>query len=427
MLLNTRFWQRLFAAAVVAMATCLSGASLASEEGKAFDAHATSFHYYFQDGDMDFHFGNLVLGAVGNGGGEVGEIYYAASQIKDGDAESWHREWFELSKRVEARGDKALDGGHTVSARSQYLRAAYYARVSLIAMLPGNPELEKRATRTRRLMQKAGPLFDPALEYVEVPFEDTVLPGYFRPALAGGRPAGTLLMIGGGETFAEDLYFYIAQEAFERGYNFMTVDLPGQGVLPLSGHIFRNDTNVPMKKVVDYLLKRPEVDPDRLAAFGYSGGGLFVPQAAMQDSRLKAIVMSAAVVDAERLFATMPAATDTAEDRKAWTSFHANVVESICWRYGVNPEKPSELIQANAGNTFDPARISVPALIVLGEGEYKSNEARRQVDAAIKGFPNPKSRLVVTPSDEGASNHCLMENRRLVGVVVFDWLDEIFK
>jgi hypothetical protein len=28
---------------------------------------------------------------------------------------------------------------------------------------------------------------------------------------------------------------------------------------------------------------------------------------------------------------------------------------------------------------------------------------------------------------EGATNHCVMENRSLVGQVLFDWLDEVFK
>ena len=54
-------------------------------------------------------------------------------------------------------------------------------------------------------------------------------------------------MIGGGETFAEDLFFYIAPQAYDRGYNFMTVDLPGQGLLPLEGKCFRPDMQVPMK------------------------------------------------------------------------------------------------------------------------------------------------------------------------------------
>ena len=71
-------------------------------------------------------------------------------------------------------------------------------------------------------------------------------------------------MIGGGETFAEDLFFYIAPQTYDRGYNFMTVDLPGQGLLPLEGKTFRPDMNVPMKAVVDYALSRPDVDPRQL-------------------------------------------------------------------------------------------------------------------------------------------------------------------
>ena len=29
-------------------------------------------------------------------------------------------------------------------------------------------------------------------------------------------------------------------------------------------------------------------------------------------------------------------------------------------------------------------------------------------------------------AEEGASNHCIMENRSLMSQVVFDWLDEIW-
>jgi hypothetical protein len=205
----------------------------------------------------------------------------------------------------------------------------------------------------------------------------------------------------------------------------MTVDLPGQGMLPHSGHVFRTDTNVPMKNVVDYALSRPNVDPARFAAYGISCGGLFVPQAAMHDSRLKAIVMSSAVVDAHPLFAAMPAAVATQKEINSWSSFHGNVVKSICWRYGV--DKPAGLIEANRGNTFNSGRIAAPALLIVGEGEYRSTEVRRQQALALNGFGDKRSKLVVTPSDEGATNHCIMENRGLVGQVVFDWLDGIFK
>ncbi|PTN33045.1 alpha/beta hydrolase [Desulfonatronum sp. SC1] len=390
------------------------------------DMHATAFSYFFQDEDMDFHFGNLVLGSAVNGGVEIGEAFYAASHIEDGDAASWQREWSELAGRVQARGEKSLAAGHTVSARDQLLRAAYYYRISLISMLPDNPAFQEQGNKLRELFQKAGALFDPPVEYFEVPFEGSVLPGYFWKAASGPEPTKTLLMIGGGETFAEDLFYYIAPQAHARGYNFATVDLPGQGMLPLQGMVFRTDTNVAMKAVVDYLVARPDVDPGRLAAYGFSGGGLFVPQAAMHDARIKAIAMNSAVVDAHALFATMPAALDTPEQQAAWSSFHDGVVRSICWRYGVPMDQPEKLIDANKGNTFDPARIAIPALIMVGEGEYKSQEVQRQQKIALDNFSNPATKMVITPADEGASNHCVMENRSLIGHVLFDWLDEVF-
>ncbi|NCC25958.1 MAG: alpha/beta hydrolase, partial [Deltaproteobacteria bacterium] len=150
------------------------------------------------------------------------------------------------------------------------------------------------------------------------------------------------------------------------------------------------------------------------------------PQAAMHDPRIKAVAMNSAVVDAHALFATMPAALETPEQRGAWSSFHGDVVRSICWRYGVPLDEPAQLIKANKGNTFDPAKIRVPALIIVGEGEYKSQEVQRQQKIAMDNFPNPLKKMVVTPVNEGASNHCVMENRSLIGQVLFDWLDDVF-
>ena len=46
-------------------------------------------------------------------------------------------------------------------------------------------------------------------------------------------------MIGGGETITEDLYFFIAPETTRKGYNFLSADIPGQGLLPYDGQYFR--------------------------------------------------------------------------------------------------------------------------------------------------------------------------------------------
>jgi len=398
-----------------------------TEMKKVFDAHDTGVRYHFTDTDMDFNFGTLVLGSAVNHGVEIGESFYTVSKIKDGDAASWQKEWFSMARLAEARGEESLASGHRVSARDQLQRAANYYRISLLSILPNDPRLKERALKSRNLMKKAGMLFDPPLEYFEIPFEGTVLPGFFRKAAPGSKPAQTLIMIGGGETFAEDLVFYIAPQTHDRGYNFMTVDLPGQGLLPLAGKPFRPDMNVPMKAVVDYALSRPDVDPKRLASYGYSGGGGFVPQAAMHDPRLKAIAMSSGVVDAYPLFSTMPVVLADQKEIASWTTFHGNIVKAICWRWGVPMDKPSGLAKANKGFTFDPAKVTVPALLIVGEGEYKSEEVKRQQQVCMDNFPNPLKKLVITPANEGASNHCVMENRSLVSQVLFDWLDDVFK
>jgi len=406
--------------------TGLSDAARSPGAEKEFDMHAPYVRYHFADPDMDFTFGSVVLGSISNQGCETGEAFYTAAKITDGDAASWQEQWINMARRVEARGEKSLAAGHKASARDQLLRASNYYRFGLMAMMPDDPRLKPTALKSREAMKRAGKLMDPPLEYFEIPFEGTVLPGYFRKAKNGSGPRKTLLMIGGGETFAEDLIFYIMPQAIERGYNFMTLDLPGQGLLPMEGKPFRPEMHQAVRKAVDYALSRKDVDPARLAAFGISGGGGFVPQAAQHDPRIKAVVMNACVVDAHPLFASMtPVVTATPEKVKSFTTFHGNTVKIIAWRWGLATDNVPGLVEANRGFSFEPAKVAVPALVLVGEGEYQGDETRRQQKLCMDGLPNPNKEFVVTPLDEGASNHCVMENRSLVAQVVFDWLDGV--
>ena len=90
-------------------------------------------NYTFEKEEFDFFF-QWIAGSQTNGGSEVGEILYAADQVKKGggDEEAWTASWDELGQRVEARGDRSLEGGHDVSARESYLRAYTYYRAPLL-------------------------------------------------------------------------------------------------------------------------------------------------------------------------------------------------------------------------------------------------------------------------------------------------------
>ncbi|MDR3375359.1 MAG: alpha/beta hydrolase [Ancalomicrobiaceae bacterium] len=413
-------------AAVVASGVAAAGSPEQPAAETTLDPHAAHLGFRFHDPSMDFVFGSLALGSAVNHGVEIGEAFATAQTIVDGDAASWRAAWLRSAARIEARGDKALAGGHRVSARDQFLRAGYAYRIALAATSPDDPAFLDAARKGRALIKRAGELLDPPLESIEIPFEGAVLPGYFRKAAPGDAPAKTLIMIGGAETFAEDQYFYIAPQAFDRGYNFLTVDLPGQGLSPFEGRFLRSDVEAPMKAVVDYALARKDVDPNRLAAYGISSGGGFVPQAAAHDHRIKAVVMNNCVVDAGAGVAKMAVATATREVAAGWTSFARITNQLIAWRFGLDMNNLPGLVAANRNFRFDPAAVTSPALILVAGGEMTSPEIQRQNRICLEGLANPRKSLVVTPADEGAANHVVMENRSLMAQEVFDWLDETF-
>lgn len=412
-------------AALILLPILLAAAQAHAEPG--VDPHAAHIVFHFQDKEMDFVFGSLILGAAGNGGCEVGEAFTTAARIKDGDAASWQAEWLKTARMTEERGENSLKGGHAVSARRQFLRASYYHRAAMVSMLPSDPRLAGTAAKSRSLILRAGRLMEPPIERVEIPFAGGTMHGLFRKAAPGARPAKTLVMVGGAETFAEDLYFYIGPQAFERGWNFLTVDLPGQGLMPLEGKVFRPDMAGPIRALLDDALSRPDVDPKRVVLYGISSGGGFAPQAAMDEARVSALVMNNCVVDAEPGVAKMAVATATPEVAATWSSFKRQTNQGIAWRFGVGIDNLPGLVAANRGFTFTPARVKAPSLVLVSNGESRNEEIKRQTALCMEGLASPVKKLVVTPSEEGASNHCVMENRSLMSQEVFDWLEEVLK
>ena len=58
----------------------------------------TRIKFRFQHDDFDFFF-QWILGGQTHGGSEIGETFYAASEIKDGDPESWSSAWTRSEER----------------------------------------------------------------------------------------------------------------------------------------------------------------------------------------------------------------------------------------------------------------------------------------------------------------------------------------
>lgn len=115
----------------------------------------------FKNDDMDFYFA-WILSHQCEGGSAFGECFYAASQIKDGDLESWYAAWAALASRVESQATQALEKGHRVSAREAYLRAFTYYRSAVISSVRethacGMPGKRRKGASGKRRLRSARP------------------------------------------------------------------------------------------------------------------------------------------------------------------------------------------------------------------------------------------------------------------------------
>lgn len=399
-------------------------------------AERTTVKFRFGQDDFEFFF-QWLTGAQTHGGSEVGESFYAASRISDGDPEGWVREWSALAGRVEARARSSLAGGHRVSARDAFLRAYFYRRAPLAFMHPTDARYRPTYEAARELFREGAALAHPVIEPFQVPFEGASLSGYLIRPVADAAPRKTIMMFGGGDTFVEDLYFYLGPAGTKRGYNVVVVDLPGQGILPADGLVMRSDAEVPMTAIVDHVLEYESVDPERLAAFGISAGGYLIPRAATVEKRIRACVASSAILDFHdvwtrntslaklarfentpvmRLLERLPSRRVAAVSR---------LISTYQWRWGA--DSITGLLETSKPMTFEPARLSCATLVLIGQQEYEKFEASREwAHRCIDEADTDHKRLIVTPTDEGAATHAIGTNLSLMSQLVFDWLDEIF-
>ncbi len=149
------------------------------------------------------------------------------------------------------------------------------------------------------LRTPAGPLsFDPGAAGVPGLRSVVFGPGV-PPALAAwhvpSRNGAAVILVHG--TGAERASLLEETRLLARGgFGVLTLDLPGQGLS--AGHTrWGAPEEGAVRAAVDWLCARPEVDPERLGAFGLSFGGYVLLQVAVAEPRLKALVLASTPED----------------------------------------------------------------------------------------------------------------------------------
>ena len=385
-----------------------------------------------------------VLGSAAYGGADRDECLAIAGRIAGVDLDSWFTEWTAGATRAAALADAAEAGGDSAGARSALLRASNYQRNAGVMLLgsPVDPRLVQSHTRQTELFRRAAALMDRPPEIVEIPFEGASkggskggsLPGYFFRAAGDGRRA-TVILTGGYDGTAEELYFFNGAAALARGYHVLAFDGPGQGAALLDrGLPMRSDWETVITPVVDSLVARPDVDPARIALIGLSLGAHLAPRAASEEHRLAACIADCGSFDLHASFLErLPGPLAGPFDRR--NRLAKAVVGMILGRLAKKPTAgwalrrgmlvhgtPDVLAYIEALRAYTLAdraeRIRCPMWVCNAEGDDIGASAPQLVAALTVD-----TTFVRFTTAEGAGAHCEVGARELYHERSFGWLD----
>jgi dienelactone hydrolase len=340
------------------------------------------------------------------GGADVFECDRTAKKIRSGDVESWHREWHALAQATEVAGREALAAGGKITAKERLFRASNYYRHADF-FLPGRDQRKRdNFLRLSACFKEAIAIHSRKIETVQVSCGSEVYDGYFchpiRPEI-GRWPA--VLMLGGADSLAEELYFFGGSEIAERGMAVLILDTPGRGSsLRLKNIYSRPDYEIPVKAAIDYLAGRPDVDPGRIGCVGVSMAGYYAPRGAAFEPRIKALVLWCACYDVlQDLY-----------------DFYPAIQRQIQWILGVPSDAEARLKLKDFNLSGIAHRIGCPTLISHGVADVvmNVNGAKRLYEE----IGSAEKVLRLWEGGEGGAVHCNYDNWSVAIPLMFDWL-----
>ncbi|MGI9647445.1 MAG: alpha/beta hydrolase family protein [Acidimicrobiia bacterium] len=222
---------------------------------------------------------------------DIGELERVVGRLDATTDDKWVPIWREAGKVHEEAGDELERAGDTDGARRAYLQAkTYYA----IGRFPGEitPLKAEISADCAEAYRKACLHLDPPLEVVDVECDGQAITTHFRapPGSGPDNPVPAVLIMCGADVFKEDRG-WAGELALDNGLASLVMDGPGTGENPFP---WDPSSVKAWKAAVDYLAARPEVDGDRVAAFGISRGGYSVMQlAGTYPEAVKAVVANA--------------------------------------------------------------------------------------------------------------------------------------
>jgi pimeloyl-ACP methyl ester carboxylesterase len=261
--------------------------------------------------------------------------------------------WSSVAGQVEARAAYWRGRGATGAARALYERAMLLYGRTHYSFYGDDPRRRAYRKRLRACLDQVIALSPQRVERVELAFEGKTLHGLFETARDGvAQPC--VVFLPGMDMFKEDWHRLIASAVIPRGWAAFALDGPGQGEsLTLGLKMTLENYDRALIAVIDWLVRRKEVDPGRIVLFGSSLGSWWAARAAAVEPRIRAVAANMAALSSDKAEALA----------QAQPSFMRNLM----FMTGIaDPAEVASFARAMALDDVMP-RVTVPFLAVTGE------------------------------------------------------------
>lgn len=173
----------------------------------------------------------------------------------------WLDEWSKEGVHLNSMAEKALSEGNILTARNLFHEAAGCYHIGQHFFYFDDEKKTRAMHEIWRIYKQAIALYPDSEqpERLEIPFRDTVIPGYLRLQEEKDRPL--IILINGMDNIKEIEQHYWANLFVEAGLNTFVFDGPGQGekelvYYPDGEHVCANYLDEVIPKTIDWLLKQ---------------------------------------------------------------------------------------------------------------------------------------------------------------------------
>jgi len=199
------------------------------------------------------------------------DVREAMGRLKTLDRDEWAASW-------SAIGDRYMKDKDFHQAWLVYSFARW--------PVPNSPGKQRAYEKALEAWLAHAKRFDPPVEIFKVPFEGKEVVGYIRTPKSA-KPVPLIVAISGLDSRKEEMVERFAP-LVARGIAVLALDSPGTGESPVKAAPGAERTLV---AALDAVLKRPDVDPQRVAVYGGSFGGYWATiLAATERQRVRAVV-----------------------------------------------------------------------------------------------------------------------------------------